>query len=279
MAEFHVPAEAQADAAMGDGASHAPAGTAPTPSRGGRPNGRGYNGGWNAQSDKLLQSAVLAARLGGGGEVKVKHSGGEVEVTISVKHRADSEPELVAQTRQLRLQGVAAQQQRFEEAQAAAAAARAARTAKNRRDKERKKEKARLRREQQSEPTPMADEDEISDEQQLSMAAATVVANVNKEVAAARQRGGAPEAPPEAEEVQIAGSMLVVSALAGTDGASWSRDTLTERVLYVARAGLASREQGEAAYRTMMSEYLLAPSLARPLKYRVVRRPHAGDGG
>ena len=98
-----MPAEAQADAAMGDGACHAPAGTAPTPSRGRRPNGRGYNGGWNAQSDiKLLQSAVLAARLGGGGEVKVKHSGGEVEVTISVKHRADLEPELVAQTRQLR---------------------------------------------------------------------------------------------------------------------------------------------------------------------------------
>ena len=125
----------------------------------------------------------------------------------------------------------------------------------------------------------MADEDEISDEQQLSMAAATVVANVNKDVAAARQRGGAPEAPPEAAEVQIAGSMLVVSALAGTDGASWSRDTLAERVLDVARAGLASREQGEATYRTMMSEYLLAPRPS-PVKFRVVnRRPHAGDGG
>ena len=80
--------------------------------------------------------------------------------------------------------------------------------------------------------------------------------------------------------MQIAGSTLVVSALAGTDGASWSSDTLTERVLNVARAGLASREQGEATYKAMMSEYLLAPSLARPLKYRVVnRRPHAGDGG
>ena len=125
----------------------------------------------------------------------------------------------------------------------------------------------------------MADEDKISDEQQLSMAAATVVANVNEEVAAARQRGGVPEAPAEAAEVNIAGTMLVVSALAGTDGASWSRDTLTERVLYVARAGLASREQGEAAYRTMMSEYLLAPSHARPPKSRVPRRPQAGDGG
>ena len=79
--------------------------------------------------------------------------------------------------------------------------------------------------------------------------------------------------------MQIAGSMLVVSALAGTDGASWSRDALTERVLYVARAGLASREQGEAAYRTMMSEYLLAPSPA-PRKFRVFSgRPHASDGG
>ena len=73
--------------------------------------------------------------------------------------------------------------------------------------------------------------------------------------------------------------MLVVSALAGTDGASWSRDTLTKRVLHVARAGLASREQGEVAYKTMMSEYLFAPSLGRAPKYRVYRRPHAGDGG
>ena len=83
----------------------------------------------------------------------------------------------------------------------------------------------------------------------------------------------------EAAEVEIAGSMLALSALAGTDGASWSRDTLTKRVLHVTRAGLASREQGEAAYRTMMSEYLLAPSPARPLKFRVARRPQAGDGG
>ena len=75
-----------------------------------------------AESPSAPCAAVDPARIfGGGGEVKVKYSGGEVEVTISVKHRADSEPELVAQTRQLRLQGVAAQQQRFEEAQAAAA--------------------------------------------------------------------------------------------------------------------------------------------------------------
>ena len=72
-----MPAEAQADAAMGDGASQAPAGTAPTPSRGRRPNGRGYNGGWNAQSDKMLQSAVLAARLGGGGEGGGGNDGGK----------------------------------------------------------------------------------------------------------------------------------------------------------------------------------------------------------
>ena len=57
-------------------------------------------------------------------------------------------------------------------------------------------------------------------------------------------------------------------------------DTLTKRVLHVARAGLASREQGEATYKAMMSEYLFAPSLALPPKYRVInRRPHAGDGG
>ena len=101
----------------------------------------------------------------------------------------------MAQTRQLRLQGVAAQQQRFEEAQAAAAAARAARTAKNRRGKERKKEKARLRREQQSEPTSMADEDEISDEQQLSMAAATVDASVNARKSQRRGNVVAPQRP------------------------------------------------------------------------------------
>ena len=32
---------------------------------------RGYNGAWNSQADKMLQSAVMAARLCGGGDVTV----------------------------------------------------------------------------------------------------------------------------------------------------------------------------------------------------------------
>ena len=174
MADMHEPAVPQADAAMSDDAPPASARSASTPTNGKRP-GRGYNGSWNSQADKMLQSAVLAARLGGGGEVKVKYGGGEVEVTISVKHRADSEPELVAQTRQLRLQGVVAQQQRLEEAIAAAEAARAARTAKNRRDKDRKKEKRRLQREQQHEQAPMQeDNNELSDAGAAAVANATI---------------------------------------------------------------------------------------------------------
>ena len=281
MADTHEPAVPQADAAMSDDAPPASARSASTPTNGKRP-GRGYNGSWNSQADKMLQSAVLAARLGGGGEVKVKYGGGEVEVTISVKHRADSEPELVAQTRQLRLQGVVAQQQRLEEAIAAAEAARAARTAKNRRDKDRKKEKRRLQREQQHEQAPMQEDNERSDDRQLSTAVAMVVASIKRDVDAAKLGANTPRSSEVPLELEIAGNMLIVSALAGTYGQTWSGGTVSKRVLHVARAGLASREQGEAAYDEMIKEYLSTPPNTSAKAYRcfrVPRPPQAGDGG
>ena len=278
MADMHEPAVPQADAAMSDDAPPASARSASKPTNGKRP-GRGYNGSWNSQADKMLQSAVLAARLGGGGEVKVKYGGGEVEVTISVKHRADSEPELVAQTRQLRLQGVVAQQQRLEEAIAAAEAARAARTAKNRRDKERKKEKRRQQREQQQHAS-MQEDSELSDDQQLTAAVTLVVAGIKRDVDAAQLL--APRACAVSFELEITGNTLVVPALAGTDGQTWSGSTVSKRVLHVARAGLASREQGEAAYDEMIKEYLSSPPNTSAKAYpsfRVPRPPQAGDGG
>ena len=42
----------------------------------------------------MLQSAVMAARLCGGGKVTVEYGGGEISVAIEVKDRADAEPEL-----------------------------------------------------------------------------------------------------------------------------------------------------------------------------------------
>ena len=277
MADMHEPAVPQADAAMSDDAPPASARSASTPTNGKRP-GRGYNGSWNSQADKMLQSAVLAARLGGGGEVKVKYGGGEVEVTISVKHRADSEPELVAQTRQLRLQGVVAQQQRLEEAIAAAEAARAARTAKNRRDKERKKEKRRLQRERQHELASMQEDNELIDDQQLPAAVTVVVAGIKRDVDAAQLL--APRACAVSFELEITGNKLVVPALSGTEGQTWSGSTMSERVLRVARAGLASREQGEAAYKEMIKEYLFTPPETPAPGPRSFRRPpQAGDGG
>ena len=280
MADMHEPAVPQADAAMSDDAPPASARSASKPTNGKRP-GRGYNGSWNSQADKMLQSAVLAARLGGGGEVKVKYGGGEVEVTISVKHRADSEPELVAQTRQLRLQGVVAQQQRLEEAIAAAEAARAARTAKNRRDKERKKEKRRLQREQQQHAS-MQEDSELSDDQQLTAAVTLVVAGIKRDVDAAKLGANTSRSGEVPLELEIAGNMLIVSALAGTCGQTWSGGTVSKRVLHVARAGLASREQGEAAYDEMIKEYLSSSPNTSSKAYRtfrVHRHPKAGDGG
>ena len=55
---------------------------------------------------------------------------------------------------------------------------------------------------------------------------------------------------------------------------------MSERVLRVARAGLASREQGEAAYKEMIKEYLFTPPETPAPGPRSFRRPpQAGDGG
>ena len=64
-----------------------------------------------ANSARLIQDCVLASRNGGGGNVRVEHPDG-TKVTIEVKQSRDSEPPLVEQTRNLRLQDVAVQQLR-----------------------------------------------------------------------------------------------------------------------------------------------------------------------
>ena len=84
-------------------------------------------------------------------------------------------------------------------------------------------------------------------------------------------------------ELEIDGDMLMVSALAGTYGQTWSGGTVSKRVLHVARAGLASREQGEAAYDEMIKEYLSSSPNTSAKAYRTFkvlpRPPQAGDGG
>ena len=79
-------------------------------------------GPWNAQADKMLQSGVLAARLGGGGTVTVTY--GHIKMTVEVKHeRAAGLPKLASETQELRLRAVEAQRRRQDAAAAADAAA------------------------------------------------------------------------------------------------------------------------------------------------------------
>ena len=57
---------------------------------------------------------------------------------------------------------------------------------------------------------------------------------------------------------------------------------MSERVLRVARAGLASREQGEAAYKEMIKEYLFTPPetpAPGPVLFGGLRRQETGDEG
>ena len=59
-------------------------------------------GPWNSQCERFAQSIILAAGLGGGGNITFKFGGmvGEVEV----KHTRSEEPELVQRTRDMRLE-------------------------------------------------------------------------------------------------------------------------------------------------------------------------------
>ena len=67
----------------------------------------------SALSSRLIQDAVLASRNGGGGDVQVElKPDGTQKITIAVKQSRDCEPPLVTETRNLRLQDVAAQRTR-----------------------------------------------------------------------------------------------------------------------------------------------------------------------
>ena len=65
--------------------------------------------GSQAHSARLVQDCVLASRNGGGGDVSVElKPDGTQKITIAVKQSRDCEPLLVTETRNLRLQDVAA---------------------------------------------------------------------------------------------------------------------------------------------------------------------------
>ena len=69
--------------------------------------------GWNDDNARFVQDCVLASRMGGGGNVVAeRRPDGSMAVTIEVRQSKDSPPELVSAVRAMRLQGVAAQQQR-----------------------------------------------------------------------------------------------------------------------------------------------------------------------
>ena len=68
---------------------------------------------WTANSARCVQDCVIAARNGGGGNVSVEQRpDGSNIITIDVKQSRDCEPPLVVETRNLRLQDVAAQRLR-----------------------------------------------------------------------------------------------------------------------------------------------------------------------
>ena len=67
-------------------------------------------GAWNDSADRLVQSCVLAARNGGGGNVVVEAFG--MKTTIEVKQSRDSEPPLVGKARELHAQSIDARQHR-----------------------------------------------------------------------------------------------------------------------------------------------------------------------
>ena len=129
----------------------------------------------------------------------------------------------------------------------------------------------------------MQEDSELSDDQQLTAAVTLVVAGIKRDVDAAKLGANTSRSGEVPQELEIAGNKLVVPALSGTEGQTWSGSTMSDRVLHVARAGLASREQGEAAYDEMIKEYLSTPPSTSAKAYRTFkvhsRPPQAGDGG
>ena len=94
-------------------------------------------GPWNSQCERFAQSIILAARLGGGGNITFKFGGMVAEV--EVKHTKSEEPELVQRTRDMRLEAVAKQVGKIQAVKEAAEQKAAAKKAKRQRQRERKK--------------------------------------------------------------------------------------------------------------------------------------------
>ena len=76
-------------------------------------------GPWNSQCERFAQSIILAARLGGGGNITFRYGGMVAEV--EVKHMKAAEPQLVQRTREVRLDALAMQQEKMQALQKAAA--------------------------------------------------------------------------------------------------------------------------------------------------------------
>ena len=68
--------------------------------------------GWSSNNARMLQDSVLAARLGGGGNVSVKHTASGPEITIEVKQSRDVVPPLVEASLQTRMQAAATEKER-----------------------------------------------------------------------------------------------------------------------------------------------------------------------
>jgi len=181
------------------------------------------SGAWNAQDDKFVQSCVLAARLGGGSRVTIRYGG--VEAEIEVKHTKAAEPELVKQTRGLRLDAVAVQQQRVAELQQKVEAQKAAKKAKKARQKENKKRAAQPTADEgearaepddadaathdASGPAPMQQEGQPDPQSLVAQQAARLVQQMDRSPPppVARAGGGmwAPPGPHDAPFAQLAG--------------------------------------------------------------------------
>ena len=115
-------------------------------------------GPWNSQCERFAQSIILAARLGGGGNITFRYGGMVAEV--EVKHMKAAEPQLVQRTREVRLDALAMQQEKMQALQKAAAEKAAAKKEKRQRQKERR----RAAREQQPPQAEEARDTEAAEE-------------------------------------------------------------------------------------------------------------------
>ena len=94
-------------------------------------------GPWNSQCERFAQSIMLAARLGGGGNITFRY--GDMVAEVEIRHSRAAEPELVQRTREMRLNALSMQEEKIEAFKVAAATKAAAKKAKRQRQKERKR--------------------------------------------------------------------------------------------------------------------------------------------